>query len=247
MHIAVWGSIASWFVVIPFIGTSVFHGSFFNYTGVANEVLSTAQFWFFWPLAAVISLTPTVMFRFMRLDLDPHLVDDVRLNVAKEGRSLFRRRTFKRKVPKQLATSNKRTGYAFAHQQGFARLIMSGLGFGMPLHEVAVEHRERITSLISASRQGSPAPQRSSAFQKQGTESSISAGIFAATITAAAVSRSFSKPEDADALDVDARSDSITTDPSKAAVPGMVQSPERKPGGERVVVEVLESTSPIDQ
>lgn len=254
MHIFVWGSIISWFVVIPFIGAPFLYGSFFTYTGVANEVLGTAQFWFYWPLASVIALTPTVIFRFTRLDLDPHLVDDVRLKVGKEGRKLFRRRTFKRKVPKRVEKSaGKRTGYAFAHQQGFGKLITSGLGFGMPLQDVEVQHQRRLTRLITASQQGSPAPMR-----RPGPEGGVSSGIFAATFTVAAVSRSLSLPHKEEAAasintqkDVDvnvheSHSDSAAAVPSRADVPGAVptQSPEPKSEQQQVAVE---STSPIEE
>ena len=262
MHLFVWGSIISWFVVIPFVGASFLYGSFFTYTGVANEVLGTAQFWFFWPLASVIALTPTVVFRFMRLDLDPHLVDDVRLKVGKEGKKLFRRRTFKRKVPKHVAKSDKRTGYAFAHEEGFGKLITSGLGFGMPLHDVEVQHQRRLSLLINASQQGSqrgsPVPVR----RQTGPEGGIRGGLFAATFTVAAVNRSLSKPDETAATAVDAqrdvdvdvheesRSDSVAaTDLSRAVLPGVVpmQSLKHEPGQQQVTMEILESTSPVEE
>lgn len=155
MHLFVWGSIISWFVVIPITSTAILYSSFFLYVGVANQVLSSGLFWFYWPLASVLALLPTITFRTLTLDLRPRLVDDVRLKTSKEGRKLFKRKMFKRKTTKR--HSIKRTGYAFAHQYGFANLIMSGLGFGMRREQVDKERRERMSTWI-----GSAPPSRGS-------------------------------------------------------------------------------------
>ena len=152
-HVFVWGSIISWFVVIPITSSPGLYNFLdsFHYNGVAYEVMGSAAFWFYWPLATMVALMPTVIFRLLRLDLNPHLIDDVRLREKKEGKQQFRRRTIRRKsAKKEHGITAKRTGYAFAHQEGFAHLIMSGLGFGIMLDRVKEERRQRMSSWMGS-------------------------------------------------------------------------------------------------
>ena len=126
MHLFVWGSIIAWFVVVPIINTSFLYvgliALFRFYVGVSDQVLATATFWFYWPLAAVIALLPTVVFRTIRLDLDPHLVDDVRLKMKMDGKKLFKRFRSKRSTLRREGTIT-RTGYAFAHEEGTTAIV----------------------------------------------------------------------------------------------------------------------------
>ena len=162
MHLFVWGSIIAWFVVVPLINSTAFYVGFIAlfrfYVGVANQVLATATFWFYWPLATVIALLPTVVFRTIRLDLDPHLVDDVRLKMKADGKKLFKRFRFKRSSLHRKGTVT-RTGYAFAHEEGFGRIIESGVGFrGMRQDLVEEERRKRLTTIGSRPPSGSTTP-----------------------------------------------------------------------------------------
>ena len=155
MHIFVWLSIASWFVVIPVTSTAAFYGTFFQFGGVANQVLSTAVFWFYLPLSAIIALLPTIVFRFVKLYRQPTFVDLVRLKQKSEGgkSAVFQRLKFKRKVEKKMEVKEKpRTGYAYSHQQGFAPLITTGLIFGMNTEEVEREQLSRRQSVIGTLR-----------------------------------------------------------------------------------------------
>jgi hypothetical protein len=156
-HVFLWGSILAWFVVLPITSSSALYiagiGVFrFDFLGVFYEVFQTATFWMYWPLAAVIALGPTITFRTLLLDLRPTLVDDVRLKMKKEGRKLFRRALLKKKIPRisiSLAGVKERTGYAFSHQGGFGRLILSGRMFGgMSEAQVRKERERRISTLI---------------------------------------------------------------------------------------------------
>ena len=154
MHVAVWGSMLSWFVVIPITSSSGFYGvaNLFLYNGVAYEVISSAVFWFYLFLATVIALLPTISFRICRLNLFPNLIDDVRLKQKQEGRTIFRRRLFHRKPPPDLTPvqrrSIKRTGYAFSHQEGFGEMITTGKIFGLNENEIEEEHHRRLSQLI---------------------------------------------------------------------------------------------------
>ena len=159
MHLFVWGSILVWFVVIPVTSTAAFYGSFFTFGGVAFEVLSTANFWFYLPLSAVIALAPTMLFRLIQLYQKPQYIDFVRLKEKKEGRKIFKRKTITRKhAPTRKST--KRSGYAFSHQEGYGNLITTGRIFGMDEDNVAAEHMRRRSVILSArsSRGGTERP-----------------------------------------------------------------------------------------
>ena len=158
MHIFVWGSIIAWFVVIPITSTeAIYNITLFRfYPGTAFQVLASATFWFYLPLATVIALLPTVALRVIRLEFYPHMVDDVRLKMKLEGKKLFKR--FKQKsLLTRSSRSLKRTGYAFSHQEGFGRLIETGVGFcDMPPPEQVEEQRRQRLSIWMSSPPTSP-------------------------------------------------------------------------------------------
>ena len=158
MHIFIWGSILSWLVVIPITSVSGLYGllDFFEYLGTAYEVLATGTFWIYLPIATVIALLPTIIFRMVRVDVDPHIVDDVRLVQKKEGRRLFKRPKFHFKPVDSAVTrrSVKRTGYAYSHTEGFGDMISSGRIFGMNEEQVADERRRRLSTMLAASAAG---------------------------------------------------------------------------------------------
>ena len=163
MHLFVWGSILSWLVVIPIAGTGALYDSvpgLFRYVGVAFEVLSSATFWIYLPIAAVAALAPTIIFRIMRVDIAPHIVDDVRLLQDQQGRKLFKRIRLRHKHEATATRpgSVRRTGYAYSHTEGFGDLISSGRIFGLNEEEVLAEHRRRLSTIISnpTSRAASP-------------------------------------------------------------------------------------------
>ena len=155
-HVFVWGSILAWFAVLPITSSPALYiagiGVFrFDFLGVFYEVLGTATFWFYWPLATIIALGPTITYRTLLLDRRPTLADDVRLKMKKEGRRVFRRALLKSKLPRisfSLAGVKERTGYAFSHQGGFGRLILSGRMFAGQSEDQVRKERERRMSTI---------------------------------------------------------------------------------------------------
>ncbi len=228
-HVAVWGSIATWFVIIPITSSPAFYSPFFVYNGVAYEVMGSAAFWFYWPLATIISLMPTICFRLIQLDLHPRFIDDVRLKEKKEGKKLFKRRTIRRKsVRRERSGSVKRSGYAFSHQEGFAQLIMSGLGFGLKQDRVEKERQERLTTLINSapnSLAGSPMATRR---QKLGP------GIETPDSEA---ERFVTEESRQVTVDVHASPSRVPIEPSASALPGAIQSPSPEPPAEGVSME----------
>lgn len=181
MHLFVWGSIIAWFVVIPFMSAGPVYSGFLPlfalYAGVAIEVLGSATFWFYWPLAVMVALSPTICSRITRLDLDPHLVDDVRLLQNKEGRSIFTHQKPSRK-PSFRAQSVKRSGYAFAQEEGYGKMIASGKIFGQDEQEVQKKHSQRLSQLIVTN---PPTPTRTA------SPYSVAAGVEASLTLASSV------------------------------------------------------------
>jgi hypothetical protein len=121
-HITIWGSILVYFL-LQFISNFLLGG---KYIGSLYMVLSDYTFWFTCALTTVVLLVPVAALRFYRADAHPTLTDKARLfqrhtkriDRKKEDRSkAFSARRSRRSV---------RSGYAFAHQEGFGRLITSG-------------------------------------------------------------------------------------------------------------------------
>lgn len=175
MHVFVWGSILVWFVAIPITSSGTLYGSFFQYSGVAYEVIATANFWFYLPLATVIALTPTMVSRLITLYRYPTYIDFVRLKEKKAGRRIFKRKNMTKRS--RSARSVKRTGYAFSHMEGFGKLITSGHIFGMNRENVAAEHSKRYSQIMSTGRAESAPP--------ISTSTDVAAQLAASSISAA--------------------------------------------------------------
>lgn len=97
------------------------------YVGTFRMTLSTAHFWFTLFLTIVILIVPIVAIRFYYVDTHPTLSDRVRL---RQRLSHLRTRpsepTLRISSVRRSSRRSIRSGYAFAHQEGFGRLIMSG-------------------------------------------------------------------------------------------------------------------------
>lgn len=125
-HFVIWVSILFYFALTfalysDLVGTS--------YIGTATNLMSTATFWFTLLLTVVILLVPVVAERFYYIDTRPTLTDKVRLkqkiskSKSRSGEMILRRASTMRRSTRSL----NRSGYAFAHQEGFGNLIMSGV------------------------------------------------------------------------------------------------------------------------
>ena len=103
------------------------------YLGCLRMALSSAQFWFALILTLGILLIPVIAIRFYTFNLYPTLSDKVRL---KQRLTRFKSAVKSQLPPTFYASRRKssvrrsrrsvRSGYAFAHQEGFGGLIMSG-------------------------------------------------------------------------------------------------------------------------
>ncbi|CAE1294791.1 E7.6.2.1 [Acanthosepion pharaonis] len=124
-HFVIWGSIIFFFCFIIAFYSDIFQ---YNYMGVATAVFSTAQFWFSLLLTCVILLVPVLAYRFYTLDTQPTLSDRVRMK-QRMTKTKSRSRDFNigRRSTIRRSQRSMRSGYAFAHQEGFGQLITSGL------------------------------------------------------------------------------------------------------------------------
>lgn len=124
-HFVIWGSILFYFGF-----TFAFYSELFDYTylGTAVNVMGTATFWFTVVLAVTILLVPVAASRFYRSMTRPTLADRIRLkqrimtrSKSKSGELILRHASTRRSQ-----RSFSRSGYAFAHEEGFGELITTG-------------------------------------------------------------------------------------------------------------------------
>ena len=97
-----------------------------KYHGVALAVFELPQFWMCLLLSTVVLIVPVVAKRFYMTNITPTLLDRVRMKqVLKTLRPKVRSRLRRVSTRRRMAAST-RSGYAFAHQSGFGKLITSG-------------------------------------------------------------------------------------------------------------------------
>ncbi|XP_044736525.1 probable phospholipid-transporting ATPase IM isoform X3 [Chrysoperla carnea] len=121
-HIMIWGSLL-WYFILDYFYNYVIGGI---YVGSLTIALQGFTFWFTTLLTTIILIIPVLAWRFYFVDVRPTLSDRVRLKQRltqiRSRHSLDELRT-----PSARRTRRSiRSGYAFAHQEGFGRLITSG-------------------------------------------------------------------------------------------------------------------------
>ncbi|XP_060527159.1 probable phospholipid-transporting ATPase IM isoform X2 [Cylas formicarius] len=121
-HVTIWGSLAFYFVA----------DNFYNYVcggpyvGSLNYAMAGANFWFTTVVTVTLSIMPVLAWRFYFADVFPTLSDRVRLKQrlaqvrSRQSQDVLRTPSARR------ARRSIRSGYAFAHQEGFGKLITSG-------------------------------------------------------------------------------------------------------------------------
>uniref|UniRef100_A0A671X4M5 Phospholipid-transporting ATPase n=1 Tax=Sparus aurata TaxID=8175 RepID=A0A671X4M5_SPAAU len=123
-HVFVWGSLGSYFTIMFALHSQTLFRIFpnqFHFVGSAQSTLLQPVVWLTIALATAICIVPVLAFRFLKVDLKPQLSDTVRYT------QLVRQK--KRKpIEGRLGArgGSRRSGYAFAHQEGFGELITSG-------------------------------------------------------------------------------------------------------------------------
>ncbi|XP_077383964.1 phospholipid-transporting ATPase ID isoform X1 [Festucalex cinctus] len=138
-HVFVWGSLGCYFTVMFAVHSQTLFGSFpshFHFVGSAQSTLLQPVVWLTIALATAICIVPVLAFRFLKLDLKPQLSDTVRyaeLVRQKKRRPAGGRVTSTWRSAGSVSEGrlgarggSRRSGYAFAHQEGFGELITSG-------------------------------------------------------------------------------------------------------------------------
>ena len=124
-HVVIWGSVAFYFAITLFINSNLIKN---QYIGCLRMTLSTGHFWFTLFLTLAILLIPVIAIRFYNVNVNPTLSDRCRL---KQRLSRLRTRPIEHNPMRRRSSVRRsrrsiRSGYAFAHQEGFGRLITSG-------------------------------------------------------------------------------------------------------------------------
>ncbi|KAM3965408.1 ATPase phospholipid transporting 8B isoform 1-T3 [Aphomia sociella] len=116
-HITIWGSLVSYFVLDYFYNYAI--GG--PYVGSLTVALTQPTFWFTAVLTMIILMVPVVSWRLACSWARPTLAERLR------ARQRWRAPTSTPRTPSaRRARRSVRSGYAFAHQEGFGRLITSG-------------------------------------------------------------------------------------------------------------------------
>uniref|UniRef100_A0AAR2LLV8 Phospholipid-transporting ATPase n=1 Tax=Pygocentrus nattereri TaxID=42514 RepID=A0AAR2LLV8_PYGNA len=122
-HFFVWGSVGAYFTILFTMHSSVLFNIFpkqFHFLGSSQNTLAQPVVWLTIALATVICIAPVLAFRFLKLDLKPQLSDTVRYT------QLVQQKKWKPALGRLGRGGSRRSGYAFAHQEGFGELITSG-------------------------------------------------------------------------------------------------------------------------
>ncbi|XP_056143015.1 phospholipid-transporting ATPase ID [Lampris incognitus] len=138
-HVFVWGSLGSYFTIMFAMHSQTLFSIFpnqFHFVGSAQSTLLQPVVWLTIVLATVICIVPVLAFRFLKLDLKPQLSDTVRytqLVRQKKRKPVGRGAGGIRHGVGSVSEGrlgarggSRRSGYAFAHQEGFGELITSG-------------------------------------------------------------------------------------------------------------------------
>ncbi|XP_019127075.2 phospholipid-transporting ATPase ID isoform X2 [Larimichthys crocea] len=138
-HVFVWGSLGSYFTIMLALHSQTLFRIFpnqFHFVGSAQSTLLQPVVWLTIALATAICIVPVLAFRFLKVDLKPQLSDTVRYTQLVHqkkrkpvGRSMGDAWNGVGSVSESRLGArggSRRSGYAFAHQEGFGELITSG-------------------------------------------------------------------------------------------------------------------------
>ncbi|XP_032295408.1 phospholipid-transporting ATPase ID isoform X2 [Drosophila virilis] len=120
-HITIWGSLI-WYFVLDYFYNYVIGGP---YVGSLTQAMKDLTFWVTMLITVVTLMAPVLAYKFYLLDVHPSLSDKIRQRSLKKDHS--RVSSDVRRTPSsRRGRRSVRSGYAFAHQEGFGRLITSG-------------------------------------------------------------------------------------------------------------------------
>uniref|UniRef100_A0A336MRN3 P-type phospholipid transporter n=1 Tax=Culicoides sonorensis TaxID=179676 RepID=A0A336MRN3_CULSO len=121
-HIMIWGSLV-WYFVLDYFYNYVIGGP---YVGSLTKAMEEVTFWFTTVITVIVLMLPILAFRFYVFDCNPSLADRIRMKQRMTRLSSRASRDVLRTPSARRQRRSLRSGYAFAHQEGFGRLITSG-------------------------------------------------------------------------------------------------------------------------
>ncbi|XP_040348596.1 putative phospholipid-transporting ATPase IM isoform X2 [Herpailurus yagouaroundi] len=124
-HVFIWGSVATYFSILFTMHSNGIFGIFpnqFPFVGNARHSLAQKCIWLVILLTTVASVMPVVAFRYLKVDICPALSDQIRRRQKAQKKA----KPSRSRRPQTRRSSSRRSGYAFAHQEGYGELITSG-------------------------------------------------------------------------------------------------------------------------
>lgn len=128
-HFFTWGSILFYFIFY-FVFYSEFVFSYFpqmHYFGVQYQVFGNPAFWLYLALVTIVTLLPSIATNFVRAEVSPRYSDAVRRKEQNREPTRLRPKEFRPKL--NLRRKSFRTNYAFSHQEGFGKIVMTPKSF----------------------------------------------------------------------------------------------------------------------
>lgn len=147
-HIMIWGSLTTYFVLdylYNYIVGGAYSGSLVMVREFTNQIhydipsntskmaifsftqaMMEPTFWFTTVISCIMLVIPVLSWRFFFIDVRPTLSDRVRLKQRLANLRSRQSQDILRTPSTRRARRSLRSGYAFAHQEGFGRLITSG-------------------------------------------------------------------------------------------------------------------------
>ncbi|KAH8347307.1 hypothetical protein KR059_008680 [Drosophila kikkawai] len=120
-HVTIWGSLI-WYFVLDYFYNYVIGGP---YVGSLTQAMKDLSFWATMLITVMVLVAPVLAYKFYLLDVHPSLSDKIRQKSLKKIHSRASS-SVRRTASSRRGRRSVRSGYAFAHQEGFGRLITSG-------------------------------------------------------------------------------------------------------------------------
>ncbi|XP_055909383.1 phospholipid-transporting ATPase ID isoform X2 [Eupeodes corollae] len=121
-HIMIWGSLI-WYFILDYFYNYIIGGP---YVGSLTHAMKEATFWCTTVITVTVITMPVLAYKFYSVDLFPSLSDKIRYKQRAAQLKLRQGTHIQRVTSSRRGRRSLRSGYAFAHQEGFGRLITSG-------------------------------------------------------------------------------------------------------------------------
>ncbi|XP_061400062.1 probable phospholipid-transporting ATPase IM isoform X2 [Musca vetustissima] len=121
-HITIWGSLI-WYFVLDYFYNYVIGGP---YVGSLTMAMGDLTFWATMFITVVLIMIPVLAYKFYLIDVQPSLADMIRMKRRQASLKSRHTSSVTRAPSSRRSRRSLRSGYAFAHQEGFGRLITSG-------------------------------------------------------------------------------------------------------------------------